>query len=38
VASPLTVQLQSVTGACFEAVYSAPFRKHGAGILEDKAD
>jgi hypothetical protein len=38
VASPLTVQLQSATGACFEAVYSAPYRKHGAGILQDRAD
>ena len=36
--SPVTVQLRTATGACFEAVYSAPFRKHDARALQDKAD
>lgn len=38
VASPVTVQLRAATGACFEAVYSTPFRKHDARTLQDKAD
>lgn len=38
VASPITVQLRTATGVCFEAVYSAPFRKHDARTLQDKAD
>lgn len=38
VMAPLTVQLRSATGACFEAIYSAPFRKHDDRTLQDKAD
>jgi len=37
-ASPVTVQLRTATGACFEAVYSAPFRKHDDRTFQDKAD
>ena len=38
VAPPVTVQLHTATGTCFEAVYSAPFGKHDARTLQDKAD
>lgn len=38
VASPVTVQIRTATGACFEAVYTTPFRKHDARTLQDKAD
>lgn len=37
-ASSVTVQLRTVTGVCFEAVYSAPFRKHDERTFQDKAD
>ena len=36
--SPLTVQLKSTSGICWEAVYSAPFLKNDGVTLRDKAD
>jgi hypothetical protein len=36
--SPLTVQLVTGSGACWEAVYSAPFLAHDTGRLKDRAD
>jgi hypothetical protein len=41
VVSPVTVQLLSGDGVCWEAVYSAPFTKNSAGpppVFKDKAD
>ena len=35
---PLRIQLQNSDGPCWEAVYSAPPRKHVAGIFSDRAD
>ena len=35
---PLRIQLQSSDGPCWEAVYSAPPRKHAAQIFSDRAD
>lgn len=37
-ASPVTVQLRSAAGPCWEAVYSAPFKRHDAQRLVDNAD
>ncbi len=37
-ALPLTVQMQSSDGACWEAVYSPPARRHSAKSLVDRAD
>jgi hypothetical protein len=35
---PLRVQLRNGDGGCWEAVYSAPPRKHAASIFSDRAD
>jgi hypothetical protein len=37
-ASPVTVQLRSATGPCWETVHSAPFKRHDAQRLVDNAD
>jgi len=35
---PVTVQLKSSTGTCWEAVYSAPARRNDVGMFLDKSD
>jgi hypothetical protein len=35
---PLTVQIQSSEGLCWEAVYSAPALKHSPDSFKDRAD
>jgi hypothetical protein len=36
--SPITVQLLSDGGVCWEAVYTAPFIKNDGAVFKDKAD
>ena len=38
IASPVTVQLLNSTGGCWQAVYSAPFKKQKAKLFRDIAD
>jgi hypothetical protein len=37
-AQPVTVQLKSSEGRCWEAVYGAPARRNDTAQLRDKAD
>jgi hypothetical protein len=36
--SPITVQLESTSGVCWEAVYSFPYLKNDGTTFKDKAD
>ena len=38
IVSPVTVQLQSSNGNCWQAVYSTPFTKNDGVTFKDKAD
>jgi hypothetical protein len=38
IVAPLKVQLQNTNGLCFEADYSAPFKKQQPGLFQARAD
>jgi hypothetical protein len=37
-AQPVTVQLRSSTGVCWDAVYSAPASRNQSDLFRDKSD